>query len=156
MSFSFYCLFLSNVFNFHLEKKGTRSSETFAPFGKVPVLSSVPREWQGGHSVQLPLCSTVCSQNMGTWSNALDCGLSLVKEQENVAVLFPLYTWVGSLQTWCLKPKGKDLWWANQPCVTPLCLVLLLQSSDAFWPFWYFHLKVCGDSKVHSVMLKFP
>lgn len=36
---------------------------------------------------------------MGTQSNALDCGLSVVKEQENVAALSPLYTWVGSVQT---------------------------------------------------------
>lgn len=91
MSFSLCCLFLSDVFNSDLGKKKSTSFQTFVSFAKVLVLSSVPRERQGGHGVQqssLQRC-LIPDQLLGTGSNALDSGSPVVKQEENVAVLSP-------------------------------------------------------------------
>lgn len=173
------------------------------PLQRCQCLAASPGNGKVGTVFNSPCCKhcLIPDQLLGTWSNALDSGSSVVKEQENVAVLSPR-TRVGSVKTWCLDPKGKykvdgnkeqwpavssayslslvfacfaspfcsrqwqqALMWtplpllpfsktsvsyllsANQPCLTPPRLAPLLQSSDAFWPFRYFYLKVWGAEK---------
>jgi len=57
----------------------------------VLVPGSVPREQQGGHSVQQSLLQQglIPDQLLGTWSNAVDSGSSVVKEEENEVGLSP-------------------------------------------------------------------
>lgn len=151
MSFSIFCLFVSNVFNFHLKKRKEQEVlRHLLPLGRCQCLAVSPGNGKVGTVFNCP-CAALSNPRPWEHGVMLWIVVSLLWKRGKCGSFVPSLHMSGITPNLVLETQRK-ISVVSKPTLSGAFIAAIW----LFLAFLILHLKVCGGGKVPSVMLKIP